>query len=306
MRGWQKLQQFFPSIPVRYITWSTFLILAIVVCSIILYMYPPGKHVTLDNGAKAILYDDIPYCGDLDTRRQMDLYVPTTATEDTPAPVVLYVHGGGWKEGTFRNGIDNYYPQFLLAQGIAFATIDYRLAPGATYPSQDNDVSCAYAFLTSQADHYGIRPTNIGLFGDSAGGQLAAMAALTSEARTNTAAVALLYPVTDLWYQITEKNDTNATAYLGVTDEATAKRASPLYAPLDTRAAFLLIHGESDTIVPISNSQRFYDRLIANAIDAQLITFPGAGHGFGDNANSKEQKEAEPYITRFFVEHLNP
>lgn len=306
MRGWQKLQQFFPSISVKYVAWGAFLIFAVTACSIILYMYPPGKHVTFDNGTEAILYDNVPYCGDLDTRRQMDLYVPTTANENTPAPVVLYVHGGGWKEGTFRNGIDHYYPQFLLAQGIAFATIDYRLAPGATYPSQDNDVNCAYSFIISHADHYGVRATNVGFFGDSAGGQLAAMEALTGEARDNTAAVALLYAVTDLWYQIAEKHDTNASTYLAATDEETAKKASPLYAPLDTNAAFLLIHGESDTIVPISNSQRFYNRLTANDIDAQLVTIPGAGHGFGDNADSKEQKEAEPYITRFFAEHLKP
>lgn len=307
MRGWQKLQHSSPATVRLFATGLVLLVFAVTIgCIIMVHMTAKAQHITLANGTQVLLYNDVHYCGDLDARRQLDLYVPSTASSKNPAPLILYIHGGGWKEGTFRNGIDHYYPQFLLTKGIAFATIDYRLAPNATYPSQDTDSNCAYTFLMQHATKFGIRPTRIGIMGDSAGGQLAAMEALTGEAHNNTAAVALLYPVTDLWYQITEKDDRNALLYLGTRDEEIARRASPLFAPLTTTASFLLLHGESDTVVPISNSQRFYDRLIANGIDAQLITFPGAGHGFGDNANSKEQKEAEPYITSFFVQHLQP
>jgi acetyl esterase/lipase len=265
------------------------------------------KSQILANGAHAELYDDVQYCGSDHPKQQMDILVPQDADNSAPAPVVFYVHGGGWKEGSFRNNIDDYYPQFLINKNIAFVTVDYRLAPEASYPTQDNDINCAYTYLKQNAAEYDIDMSRVGFFGDSAGGQLATMQSLRSDVGANAKAVAMLYAVSDLWYQITQKNDHNALLYLGnKRDEGLANKASPFFAPLDTKAAFLLIHGTGDTIVPQSNSERFYDRLKAQGINAQLVLLPGAGHGFGDAVGSKEQAEAQPVLTNFFVKYLEP
>lgn len=265
------------------------------------------KIQVLTNGEKAAFYDDVQYCDSKHPKQQMDILVPQDATEENRVPVVFYVHGGGWKEGSFRNNIDDYYPPFLIKKGIAFITVDYRLAPEATYPAQDNDINCAYTFLMKNAAEYNIDPSRVGFFGDSAGGQLSTMQALHKGVHDEAKAIAMMYGVSDLWYQITQKNDTNALLYLGnKRDETLANKASPYYASLTTKAAFLLIHGTNDTVVPLANSERFYDKLKQHGITAQLFTLNGAGHGFGDNIGSKEQAEAQPVLTNFFVKYLHP
>jgi len=262
---------------------------------------------TFANGAQATLYKDIAYCDSNDARQKMDIYIPATAKEDRPAPFVFYVHGGGWKAGTSRNNIQKYYPQFLLAKGIAFVTVEYRLAPTVSYPSQNNDINCAYQYLMSHGSEYNLRTTQVGFFGDSAGGQLAIMQSLRSDTRANAAATAVLYGVTDLWYQITKKNDTNAIRYLGgKKDQTTANQASPYNADLRTKTAFLLVHGSNDAVVPIETAQRFYKKLLMNGDNAQLVTIPGAHHGFGDATGSKAQAAAQPIISAFFEKYLKP
>lgn len=271
----------------------------------VIYAHPTPK--TLSNGTRAILYDDVQYCNSVHPRQQMDILVPASADTNTPAPIVLYVHGGGWKEGSFRNNIDDYYPPFLLAKGIAFVTVDYRLSPEVSYPAQDNDINCAYQFLMKHGRKFNLRTSQVGFFGDSAGGQLATMQSLRNDTRTNAAAVATLYGVTDLWYQITQKNDTNALLYLGgKRDEALANQASPHFANLRTKTAFLLIHGTNDSVVPLATTQNFYNKLIASGDNAELVTIQGAGHGFGDDVGSKAQAEAESFITNFFEKYLTP
>lgn len=255
---------------------------------------------------QSVVYDDIPYCSSTNERQEMDILVPASATDQKPAPVVIYVHGGGWTEGSLRDNIDDYYPPFLIEKGIAFVTVDYRLAPEFTYPAQNDDVQCAYQFLKQNAATYRLDMERVGLFGDSAGGQLAAMQALSSEARDSIDGVVMFYGVSDLWYQLTEKNDQFALNYLGKRDEALAKSASPRYADLTDAPPFLLIHGTKDALVPHQESLLFRDALTQHRISVTLITLEGAQHGFGDDAGSRYQAEAQQHLTDFFERQLLP
>lgn len=254
----------------------------------------------------SVFHNDIAYCNSDNERQEMDIVVPDTATADNLAPVVLYVHGGGWTEGSFRDNIDDYYPPFLIEKGIAFATIDYRLAPEYTYPAQNEDIRCAYDYLQANAASYHLNMERVGFFGDSAGGQLAAMEALDPATRQSVDAVAMFYGVSDLWYQLTEKKDKFALNYLGKHDEALAKSASPRYAQLKGAPPFLLVHGTHDALVPHQESVKFRDVLQQNGVHAQLITLDGASHGFGDDNGSRFQAEAQEHLTRFFAAHLQP
>lgn len=253
----------------------------------------------------AAFYDDIQYCNSKNPRQQMDIHVPRGASQENPTPYVFYVHGGGWKEGSLRNNIDDYYPRFLINQGIAFVTVDYRLVPEAVYPAQNQDIACAYTYLQKHGAQYGLDTTRVGIMGDSAGGQLSSMEAFRSSASGDVKALATFYGVTDLWYQITENNSKTAIAYLGGTrDEALAKKASPYHTPVEQAVPTLLIHGTADSLVTFENSKRQYEKLRAAGIEAVLLPVEGAKHGFGDAKGSRAQAEAQEPLTQWFVERL--
>ena len=113
----------------------------------------------------------------------LDLYRP--AGPD-PAPLVVFMHGGGWLRGD-RSMVS---PQFaswrpgplarLAADGFAVASVDYRLSGEARFPAQLEDVSAAVDWLTGQAAEYGFDASRIVLWGESAGAHLAALLGLQS------------------------------------------------------------------------------------------------------------------------------
>lgn len=113
---------------------------------------------------------------------QLDLYVPADRQRRPrgmrPAPAIIFVHGGGWRSG-YRI---NFTPFAIgMAQrGYVAATISYRLSPEARYPAAIHDVKAAVRWLRRHADVYGVDPNRIALAGGSAGGQIAALAGVTS------------------------------------------------------------------------------------------------------------------------------
>jgi acetyl esterase/lipase len=105
-----------------------------------------------------------------DERQKLDLARPAGAAK---APVLLFVHGGGWSIGDKRLG-SGLKGQHFLGQGWAFASTNYRLVPKATVENQAADVASAVAFLRRQP---GLDPQQIVLMGHSAGAHLAALVA---------------------------------------------------------------------------------------------------------------------------------
>jgi acetyl esterase/lipase len=108
---------------------------------------------------------------------KLDLYLPSSASAAHPAPVVVIVHGGGWRTG-FRS---EFAPMAVrLAQrGYAAATISYRLSGEARYPAAIHDVRAAVRWVRAHAGDYRLDPQRIALAGGSAGGQIAALAGVT-------------------------------------------------------------------------------------------------------------------------------
>jgi acetyl esterase/lipase len=114
---------------------------------------------------------------------RLDLYLPTPLPDDPPAragrgwPVVVLVHGGGWRYG-FRS---EFAPMAVrLAQrGYAAVTLSYRLSGEALYPAAINDVRAAVRWVRAGAARYGLDPQRIALAGGSAGGQIASLAGVT-------------------------------------------------------------------------------------------------------------------------------
>lgn len=117
-------------------------------------------------GAQTVAYGKDPL-------QVMDIWLPKTRTGK--APLVLYVHGGGWKRGSKDSATGRAKPVHYPEQGYAFASINYRLVPGATVEQQAADVASALAAVLAKADAFGIDRTKVVLMGHSAGAHLVAL-----------------------------------------------------------------------------------------------------------------------------------
>ncbi len=92
-----------------------------------------------------------------------------------PAPIVIFVHGGGWKRGDKRNATGADKVTHFLEQGYAVASVNYRLVPAAKVEDQAADVASAFAWLRSNATRLNIDPARMVLMGHSAGAHLVAL-----------------------------------------------------------------------------------------------------------------------------------
>lgn len=126
----------------------------------------------------------------------MRIYRPTA---DAVLPCLVFLHGGGWATGDLESH-DILCRRLAIASGVSIIAVDYRLAPEQPAPAGREDCISAVKWIAAHADDLGVDPECLGVGGDSAGGNFAALAAL--EARNtggpSLAALFLLYPATDL------------------------------------------------------------------------------------------------------------
>ena len=106
---------------------------------------------------------------------QLDLYTPATSGA-ARLPVIVFLHGGGWSGGTRTTGPD--FRRFFAQDGFAMASLEYRLTPDITFPSNVEDVKTAVRWLKANANTHRLDASRVCLWGTSAGGHLAAVAAL--------------------------------------------------------------------------------------------------------------------------------
>jgi acetyl esterase/lipase len=119
-----------------------------------------------------VVYRDLAY-DDESPLQALDIYLPDNG--DRPYPVLVAIHGGGFSGGDKEDG--QVVPVLAgLTRGYAVASIDYRLSPEATFPAAISDVKAAVRWLRAHAGEYGLDGSRIALWGDSAGGNLAALA----------------------------------------------------------------------------------------------------------------------------------
>ena len=113
----------------------------------------------------------------------LDLYVPDTAE---PAPLYVVIHGGGFIAGDAQTRQAQFMYRYFRDQGYAVATIHYRLAQEEPFPGGLEDCKTAIRYLRAHARQYGYNADKIAVFGESAGGYLATMCAVTGEDEFNS------------------------------------------------------------------------------------------------------------------------
>jgi acetyl esterase/lipase len=215
----------------------------------------------------------------------LDLHVPPG---EGPFPVLLWIHGGGWLTGSRVWTVDQQFHERMVDRGYAVADVDYRLALEATYPAQQADISAAVMWLRHHAPALRIDPGRFAVLGESAGGQLAAIAGLTGTGDTAIQAVIIWYGPADLSTPRDEDDPFTAPAILlgGPVAERTAvaRLASPLYNIHADAPPFLLVHGTEDELVPFAEAVGFAEALRAQGVRCDVLPVDGAGHVFSGAA----------------------
>ena len=228
----------------------------------------------------------------------VDMYVP-----DEPGlhPAILYLHTGAWVTGDRDPGASLRQAR----RGYVVASIDYELAPKSIYPAQLEDCKAAVRWLRANAARFRIDPERIAVFGASAGGHLAALLGTTGGIAdfegvalgnagysSRVKAVVDFYGPTDLLKLDSQKAacapplDGNSrllppSLLIGCAIQLCKEKtelANPINFITPDDPPFLILHGDTDCLVPWQQSQLLYDALKAAGMPVSFHLIPGAGH----------------------------
>ena len=244
------------------------------------------------------------------------------------APLVVYIHGGGWGGGDkykiLRRDLIEVI-RTLNHQGVACASIEYRLADGAPATAFDAVVDCkdAVRFLVKNAAEYGLDPGRVGTFGSSAGGHLTLMTALAddkqfpgdpdlADTEVKIRCVAAYYPLVsfldpELKQGGNFENPRRMLPLLGGLLEEKRELAtllSPIEHITSDSPAIFVAHGDSDKVLSYSNAERLRDVAGENVVDVECLIVRGADNGFGGDAIEPSVAEVNRRTVDFFVKHL--
>ena len=248
--------------------------------------------------------------------RLADLYLPSLPAGK--APVIVWVHGGGWRFGDRHLAPD--LSRFIAERGFAIVSFDYRLSDEATFPAPIEDMKTVVRWVRSIAEQYNLDGDHIGLWGSSAGGHLAACAALSGESQfrsdeyagftSNVQAVLDGYGPTDFSRIDADRIPVEAqrvdvesvsvpnllpanhpesfeSRFLG-TPVGTSPRevalANPITYARPGAPPFLILHGRHDPLMPWQQSLLLFEALRGAGNDVTLMVLERLGHGFFNNS----------------------
>lgn len=275
-----------------------------------------------------------------------DVYRP--ATDRSPFPVVVLIHGGCLMYGS-RQGMNPRQLDLYLDAGYAVVSIDYRLAPETLLPYIIQDLQDAFRWIRSEGPElFGADPDRLAAVGHSAGGYLTLMSGCCVDPPPR--ALVSFYGYGDIiadWYS---KPDPFYCRQPAVSEEESGRQVKgpiisepyegrgkdqcylycrqnglwplevsgvdpqedpdffrpycPAHSISETYPPTLLLHGTEDTDVPYSQSVQMADALSNQALEHQLITIDGGGHGFDGDMDSPKVEEAFTSVLAFLDRHL--
>jgi len=247
------------------------------------------------------VYRDLVYRVSGNRKIRLDLYGPQGTAPAGGRPVIVAIHGGGWRGGS---KLDMQGMAVRFAQrGYVIAAVDYRLSRPSysSWPDNLSDVREAVRWLRRHAKDYGIDPDRVVALGSSAGGHLAALLGTTTESPVNhetysgtkaetkvssrVQAVVDLYGPSDLemLYRHSPLGSIPVVLMMGATPDTAPRRyrsASPVSHVTSEAPPMLLIHGRQDTLVPPEQSESLAQKLQASGVAHRLLVIDGARHGF--------------------------
>lgn len=247
-----------------------------------------------------------------DRTEHADLYFPLELPAGKRLPAVVIIHGGGWNDGKRDARREISTGSTLARNSYVAMSIDYKLAWGkyVVWPTNLWDCKTAVRWLRKNADRLGIDPSRIGVLGESAGGHLAAMVALTAPADGLDPAG----PDGDISCAVSCCVDMYGIADVAAFEQhpsmlpKTAAEAPELYqvaSPLtyvrSNSPPFLILHGTADKLVSIEQSKRLAAALEKAGVEHEFIAVPDAPHSFD---LQPVQRDLRPVVLGFLDKHL--
>jgi acetyl esterase/lipase len=223
---------------------------------------------------------------------KLDILVPQPPGD---RPLVLYVTGGGFSRAPKEAALN--LRTYVAEAGFVVASLQYRTdSDGATYKDGITDVKSAVRFLRAHAKEFGIDIEHVAVWGESAGGYLAAMAGLTNgskafesgenlDQRSDVQAVVDKFGASDI-SQIAADFDARAKADYARANSVTryvgqdvGTRANPLTYVRADAPPFLIFHGTKDRLVSPSQTLVLHNALLAAGAHSTRYVLDGADHG---------------------------
>ncbi len=245
---------------------------------------------------------------------QIDFYRPKDITE--PLPLLVFIHGGSWKSGK-RSDYLVYLVSFA-EKGYMTATVSYRLLRDSLYPAAVEDVADAVDWLFRNGENYGYDPGRIALIGGSAGAHLAMLAGYGWKNRRvdseipngavsehHIKALVDIYGPADLTTEYA-KNQRLVIGFIGHSYDEKPElysEASPVSYLNSSCPATLILHGTSDTLVPVSQSDTLKSRLDALGVPCEYFRVPLWPHTMDivKRVNDFSQKKMEAFFERYLM-----
>jgi len=271
------------------------------------------------NNDRIEIKNNIPYADTKNPRQSLNLILPKSRNKKI-LPALIYIHGGGWKNGNKDQGIARLLPYVVSGEYVGIS-VGYRLSGEALWPAQIHDCKAAIRWVRGNAKKYGINLERIGVFGSSAGGHLVAMLGTSGGVKElegslgnhkameskvhcvgNFFGPAALLEMSKFPSKIDHDAANSPESQLigGALQKNKTKaiKASPINYVTKDDCPFIHVHGTDDQLVPYNQSVIFHKKLLENGCNSTLVTVKGGGHG--GFRNDTIQKITE----KFFAEQL--
>ncbi|MDZ4850321.1 MAG: alpha/beta hydrolase fold domain-containing protein [Pirellulaceae bacterium] len=237
--------------------------------------------------------------------QNLDIYAPANAKH---APVLVYVHGGGWAKGDKKSVGGT--AAFFNEHGYIYVSINYRLLPSGKHPININDVASAMAWVHSNIAEHGGDPGQLFLYGHSAGAHLVALLA-TDETRLKAAGKDLgilrgVIPLDTNAYDVPKivqgSDSSNIYAQVFGSDPAMLKDAAPSahVAPNKGIPPMLVFHSNTGFEMRNENGKAFVDKLREAGVKVDFIPSPKQSHGAINQQFGTENDMVTEAAMKFF------
>ncbi len=219
----------------------------------------------------------------------------------SPAPAIVHIHGGGWRDGRKSTKWAEKFAQW----GFVGVSITYRLSGTALFPAGVHDCKTAIRWLRAHAGQYSIDPERIGVAGTSAGGHLSALMGTSggdpylegdgpyADYSSRVQAVVDHFGPTDFMRMNDVKGridhfapDSPESQWVGDPIREypdLVRKANPITYIDSADPPTLIIHGEKDGLVIIGQSELLYEALKGAGVETKLVRVKNADHGYGPN-----------------------
>lgn len=227
---------------------------------------------------------------------QLDAYL---VQSEKPSPVLIFIHGGGWRHGSKR-GLPGFLKKPLFEAGVSIVSINYRLTSVAPHPAQVDDCTRAVQFVRSKAKEWNINPERIALMGASAGGHLSLWVGLHDDRKnpdspdpverlsTRVSCIVNYFGPTD--FRLLGPLERNHAAYkalfgMNKNDEkktipdSILQAASPITYVSSGDPPVLTAHGTADLLVPVRHAHALMEKLKEKGVEAENFILDGGNHG---------------------------